>query len=197
MSKIMDPRSLLHGIGILAVAGLVDCGLGGRAHGPASPDASAAVDMGFSSFQPEAVHIRAGQMVEWRNTSIITHSVTNDSRAAPKPQDASIPAGATAFSSGDIPAAKSSPPPSPCLAPTNTSARAMRAREWWEPWWSSPRHSVRPRWPMLPCSAYTANPILRALFLRPRTQSMKRTIKKVVLAYFEILYASGRGSLAH
>jgi plastocyanin len=103
MSKIMDPRSLLHGIGILAVAGLVGCG-GGRAHGPASPDTSAAVDMGFSSFQPEAVHIRAGQTVGWRNTSIITHSVTDDSRAAPKPQDASIPAGATAFSSGDIPA---------------------------------------------------------------------------------------------
>ena len=104
MSKIMHPRSLSLAIGILAVAGLAGCGLGGRAHGPASPTASAVVDMGFSSFQPETVHIRAGQTVEWRNTSIVTHSVTDESRAASKPQDASIPAGAIAFSSGDIPA---------------------------------------------------------------------------------------------
>src|SRR4051812_18078910 len=61
----------------LAVGGLAGCGLGGRAHGPASPNASAVVDMGFSSFQPESVHIRAGQMVEWRNSSVITHSVTD------------------------------------------------------------------------------------------------------------------------
>ena len=93
MSKIMHPRFLSHGIGILAVAGLAGCGLGGRAHGPASPNASAVVDMGFSSFQPETVHIRAGQTVEWRNTSVITHSVTDDRRAASKPQDASIPVG--------------------------------------------------------------------------------------------------------
>jgi plastocyanin len=102
MSKIT--HFLSHSLGILAVAGLAGCGLGGRAHGPASPNASAVVDMGFSSFQPETVHIRAGQTVEWRNTSVITHSVTDDSRAASKPQDASIPAAAIPFSSGDIPA---------------------------------------------------------------------------------------------
>jgi plastocyanin len=102
MSKIMRPLS--RGLGILAVAGLAGCGLGGRAHGPPSPNASAVVDMGFSSFQPETVHIRAGQTVEWRNTSIVTHSVSDDSRVASKPQDASIPAAATPFSSGDIPA---------------------------------------------------------------------------------------------
>jgi plastocyanin len=102
MSKIKHP--LFYGLGILTVASLTGCGLGGRAHGPAAPNASAVVDMGFSSFQPETVHIRAGQTVEWRNTSIITHSVSDDRRAALKPQDASIPAGATPFSSGDIPA---------------------------------------------------------------------------------------------
>ena len=94
MSKIVYPLS--YGLGILAVVGLAGCGLGGRAHGPASPNASAVVDMGFSSFQPETV--------EWRNTSVITHSVTDDRRSASKSQDASIPAGATPFSSGDIPA---------------------------------------------------------------------------------------------
>jgi len=102
MSKIT--RVLSHGLAIVAVAGLAGCGLGGRAHGPASPNASAVVDMGFTSFQPETVHIRAGQMVEWRNTSVVTHSVTDDSRIASNPHDVSIPAGATPFKSGDIPA---------------------------------------------------------------------------------------------
>src|SRR6476660_8602347 len=104
MSRIMHPLS--YGLGVLTVASLAGCGLGGRAHGPASPNASAVVDMGFSSFQPETVHIRGGQTVEWRNTSVITHSVTDDRRSASKSQDASIPAGATPFSSGDIHAAE-------------------------------------------------------------------------------------------
>ena len=96
--------TLSHGLGVLAVVGLAGCGLGGRAHGPASPNASAVVDMGFSSFQHETVHIHAGQTVEWRNTSIITHSVTDDSRVASNARDGSIPSGATPFRSGDIPA---------------------------------------------------------------------------------------------
>ena len=88
--------------GLVVLASLAGCGLGGRAHGPPSPNASAAVDMGFASFQPETVHIRAGQSVEWRNTSVITHSVTDDGRLASKPQDAAYPTGATPFRSGDI-----------------------------------------------------------------------------------------------
>jgi plastocyanin len=88
--------------GLLALASLAGCGLGGRAHGPPSPNASAVVDMGFASFQPETVHIHAGQSVEWRNTSVITHSVTDDARLASKPQDAAYPTGATPFRSGDI-----------------------------------------------------------------------------------------------
>jgi plastocyanin len=85
----------------LAVAG---CGLSGPAHGPAAPEAAATVDMGFSSFKPTTVNIRAGQTVEWRNSSIITHSVTDDPTMAKTPGDAAVPAGATPFSSGDIPA---------------------------------------------------------------------------------------------
>jgi plastocyanin len=66
------------------------------------PDAAAVVDMGFASFDPEVVHIRAGQMVEWRNTALITHNVSDDAAKAMNPNDASIPAGATAFDSGDL-----------------------------------------------------------------------------------------------
>lgn len=97
-------KSLFRRLEILIILGLAGCGLGGRAHGPPSPNASAVVDMGFADFQPKTVHIRAGQTVEWRNTSIITHSVTDDGKVALKPADAAIPAGATPFNSGDIPA---------------------------------------------------------------------------------------------
>ena len=97
-------HALARGIGMLALLGLGGCGLGGPAHGPVSGNAAATVDMGFTSFQPETVHIRAGQTVEWRNTAIVTHSVTDDARLASRPGDASLPAGATPFRSGDIPA---------------------------------------------------------------------------------------------
>jgi plastocyanin len=85
------------------LAALTGCGLTGPAHDEPSPDAAAVVDMGFTSFDPEVVHIRAGQLVQWRNTALITHSVTADRSVAADPADASIPAGAAAFNSGDIP----------------------------------------------------------------------------------------------
>jgi plastocyanin len=96
---ILDRSSVI--LSILAVAG---CGLGGPAHGPASPDAGAAVHMGFASFSPETVNIHLGQTVEWQNTSLITHSVTDDPRLARDPRDAIVPPGAATFNSGDIPA---------------------------------------------------------------------------------------------
>jgi len=89
---------------IIAFLTLAGCGLGGPAHGPAMANATAVVDMGFMSFSPASVNVRAGQTVEWRNTSVITHSVTDDHAIAKDPNDASIPAGASAFNSGDIPA---------------------------------------------------------------------------------------------
>jgi plastocyanin len=81
---------------------LAGCGLSGPAHGPASPDAGATVTMGFGSFDPETIHIKAGQSVEFRNTAVITHSVTDDPKLAEDAKDASEPAGAAPFNSGDI-----------------------------------------------------------------------------------------------
>jgi plastocyanin len=78
------------------------CGLSGPAHGPESPNAGASVTMGFGSFEPADVHIKAGQSVEFRNTSLITHSVTDDPKLAEDAKDASEPAGAAPFNSGDI-----------------------------------------------------------------------------------------------
>jgi plastocyanin len=87
-----------------AMATLCGCGLSGPAHGPAAPNAAAAIDMGLESYSPASVTIRAGQTVEWRNTSLITHTVTDDPERAKAPADAALPAGAQPFGSGDIPA---------------------------------------------------------------------------------------------
>jgi plastocyanin len=84
---------------VLVLAG---CGLSGPAHGPESPNAGATVTMGFGSFEPETVHVKAGQTVEFRNTAVITHSVTDDAKLAEDAKDAAQPAGATPFNSGDI-----------------------------------------------------------------------------------------------
>lgn len=85
-----------------ALAALAGCGLSGPAHDAPMSDAAAVVDMGFASFDPPVVHIKAGQKVEWRNTALITHTVTADKSVAADPGDVSVPEGATPFNSGDI-----------------------------------------------------------------------------------------------
>ena len=88
---------------VLAMAlPLAGCGVGGPAHGPPDARAAAVVDMGFESFTPASVTVKAGQTVEWRNTSPITHSVSFDPNAAAKAGDAALPTGAQPFASGDI-----------------------------------------------------------------------------------------------
>jgi plastocyanin len=96
-------RDILPAITLLAVAG---CGLTGPAHESPLPEAAAVVDMGFMSFSPATITIHAGQTVEWRNTSIITHTVTDNPSTAAKAGDADLPPGVMPFSSGDIPAGK-------------------------------------------------------------------------------------------
>ena len=81
---------------------LAGCGLTGPAHHAASPSAGAAIGMGFGSFDPTVIHIKAGESVQFRNTAVITHSVTDDPKLAEDAKDASEPAGAAPFNSGDI-----------------------------------------------------------------------------------------------
>jgi len=99
MASLFTIRSLAM---FMALAALGGCGLSGPAHDKPMANAAAVVDMGFASFKPEIVHIHAGQTVEWRNTALITHTVSDDKSVAADPNDASIPAGATPFNSGDI-----------------------------------------------------------------------------------------------
>ena len=49
---------------LTSLAALGGCGLSGPAHDEPMKNAAAVVDMGFASFDPEVVHIRAGQTVE-------------------------------------------------------------------------------------------------------------------------------------
>jgi plastocyanin len=99
----MTSTCLLGRLSLLVALGTFSgCGLTGPAHDEPSPTAAAVVDMGFTSFEPEVVHIRVGQTVQWRNTALITHNVSDDASKAMNAADASIPAGATPFDSGDL-----------------------------------------------------------------------------------------------
>jgi plastocyanin len=53
-------------------------------------------------YQPDSIVILAGQTVEWRNGGTVSHSVTDDSARADKPDDAARPLGATPFNSGSV-----------------------------------------------------------------------------------------------
>jgi plastocyanin len=87
--------------GLLLTASLLllgACGLGGPAYGPGS-DAAAVVDMTNTlAFQPDAVRIKAGETVEWRNRSLFTHTVTDDPARAKDAADAQLPKSAPSFS---------------------------------------------------------------------------------------------------
>jgi plastocyanin len=94
----MHSIQLVSVFGLLALAG---CGLSGPAHDPVKPG-MVGVDMGFASFEPDTIHVKAGQTVAFRNNAVITHTVTDDPKLAMDPKDASAPAGAAPFNSGDL-----------------------------------------------------------------------------------------------
>jgi plastocyanin len=81
---------------------LAGCGIFGPAHGPPDPQADAVIDMGFHRFKPTDITIHAGQTVEWRNVSLLTHTVTDDPHLALYPADALLPPGSLPFDSGNI-----------------------------------------------------------------------------------------------
>lgn len=70
----------------------------------ASADASAAVvEMDNRlRYLPATVRIRAGETVEWRNTSDVIHTVTADPEAAVEAASVRLPPGAAPFDSGDL-----------------------------------------------------------------------------------------------
>ncbi len=89
------------GATLLALAG---CGLGGPAYGPVSPDVAATVAMTDDLvFTPAKLTVEAGDVIEWRNKSLFTHTVTANPGQADDPAHVVLPDGASTFHSGDIP----------------------------------------------------------------------------------------------
>jgi plastocyanin len=84
----------------VAAIAVAACSGTGPAYGPPNPDAAATIEMSGFSFGPASVRVKAGDMVEWRNKSPFTHSVSAD--PARFPGNVSIPAGATPFDSGQL-----------------------------------------------------------------------------------------------
>lgn len=82
---------------------LAGCGITGPAHTTSPPErVDATVTMGMTSFNPETITINSGQTVQWRNTSLITHTVTADKSMANNPANVQLPQGAESFHSGDV-----------------------------------------------------------------------------------------------
>ena len=54
------------------------------------------------AFSPETIRIPLGGIVEWRNTSIVTHTVAAAPSRIMDPEQVALPAEAEPFSSGEI-----------------------------------------------------------------------------------------------
>ena len=66
---------------LFALLLLTGCGWGGPAYGPPAEDAAIVEMTTWLSFEPSTITVKAGDTVEWRNTSPFTHSVTSTSAA--------------------------------------------------------------------------------------------------------------------
>ena len=88
---------------VAASLALSGCGLGGPAYEPPPDAVDAVVDMTpTQDFTPGEVTISTGQIVEWRNQSIMDHTVTGDPSLAKDPENVELQEGAQAFHSGDV-----------------------------------------------------------------------------------------------
>ena len=88
---------------VAATVTLAGCGLDGPAYQTPPAAIDAVVDMTTGlNFAPGRVTIIAGQTIEWRNRSMMGHTVTADPRLANNADNVLLPSGAQPFHSGDI-----------------------------------------------------------------------------------------------
>ena len=86
-------------LALAAGLGLAGCVGDGSADAPPPPGTAAVVELTSTlAFRPASVSIAAGEVVEWRNISLFTHTVTDEPMLARRPADAGLPQGALAFS---------------------------------------------------------------------------------------------------
>jgi plastocyanin len=89
------PRQLL--LSSLVAVALLASGSVARAAEPA-----AIIEMDQLKFRPEKVTIKAGETVEWRNTSRAVHTVTADPQKAANMEHVQLPESAESFNSGSM-----------------------------------------------------------------------------------------------
>lgn len=75
---------------------LTACGTGGPAYGPAGPDPIVEMTSDLA-FRPKVVEVSVGQTVEWRNTSLFSHTLTTDPARLAEPGEVGSPAAAAVF----------------------------------------------------------------------------------------------------
>jgi plastocyanin len=100
MAALLDRRRVLVTGSSFALASLAGCGPAFDAGDPAL--GTTVVGMSTTRFLPDAVTIAVGETVEWRNTSIASHTVTADPGRAEDPDRVRVPEGAEPFHSGRI-----------------------------------------------------------------------------------------------
>lgn len=74
---------------------LAACGAGGPAYAPVPPGVAVVEMTDGLAFAPERLKIKVGETVEWRNTSLFTHTVTDEPGQSASSR---LPPGAEPFS---------------------------------------------------------------------------------------------------
>ncbi len=75
----------------------------GMGTGPGASAATTTVTItDLLRFEPKQVVIRAGDTVEWRNQSVLVHTVTADPGKAARVEDVTLPRDAQGFDSGKL-----------------------------------------------------------------------------------------------
>ncbi len=98
-------RILFQSFAALLAVLLAACGTSGPAYKGPGPDVAATVDMTLAlTFEPAVITVRVGDKVEWRNRTLLTHTVTADPRITADASNMELPEGARPFNSAAIPA---------------------------------------------------------------------------------------------
>jgi len=96
------PRLHLRPASLIAMVALVG-GIGLQTPHPTAEEPAAVVEMTNTLiFTPDTVRIKAGTTVEWRNTSLLVHTVTADPDLATLAESVQLPEGAKPFNSGNL-----------------------------------------------------------------------------------------------
>ncbi len=105
MSLVLRNRIWLAPLAVAVSLLLAACGSSGPAYKAPGPGVAATVEITSKlTFEPAEITIRVGDKVEWRNRTLLTHTVTADPRIVTDASNVELPEGASPFNSAAIPA---------------------------------------------------------------------------------------------